>query len=102
MDVGPCTAGAGIIFGQGADGLFEFELAGLWIEVPETNAAATFVGGIALGKGGVVGVMAGIAVWIWAPDPPWWIPPFIALITAVMAYRLIRPVWRAAGLEDEI
>ena len=50
----------------------------------------------------VVGVVAGIAVWIWAPDPPWWIPPFIALITAVMAYRLIRPVWRAAGLEDEI
>jgi len=50
----------------------------------------------------VVGVAVGLSIWIWAPDPPWWIPPFIALITAVMAYRLIRPVWRAAGLEDEI
>ena len=57
----------------------------------------------AAGRAAVVaGLAAGLATWILPDSRPWWIPPFRAVVTAVLAYRLLRPVWRAAGLEDEI
>jgi hypothetical protein len=53
---------------------------------------------IALAAGAVAGIGAAAA----APDSPWWLPVFLAVVAATVAWRLLRFRPRRPGWEDEV
>jgi len=50
----------------------------------------------------LAGVVAALALFLFAPDAPRWLPLLAFLVVAIVAFRLLRPRVRQPGWEDEL
>jgi len=49
-----------------------------------------------------LGAVAAAAVAVFAPETPWWMPLLAFCVVAAVAFRLLRPMHRQPGWEDEL
>lgn len=50
----------------------------------------------------VLGVAVALALLVFAPAGPWWMPFLVFCVVAAVAFRFLRPRARQPGWEDEI
>ncbi len=50
----------------------------------------------------ILGIVVAVALAVFAPGGPWWMPFLVFCVVAAVAFRLFRPRVRQPGWEDEI
>jgi membrane protein YdbS with pleckstrin-like domain len=56
----------------------------------------------AAAAGLVAGALVALAAWLTMPAAPWWMYPFLFVVVLTVVFRLLRPMKRRPGWEDEI
>jgi membrane protein implicated in regulation of membrane protease activity len=65
---------------------------------PRRSRARRYAAFAAFGAAALVTLIASMA----SPAAPWWMYPFLFCVVAIVVFRLLRPMKRRPGWEDEL